>query len=1087
MLPNRLDLSTQTGHSLVLSGLVLLLVASSASASEKAPETSTISPELYQEMHYRFLGPYRGGRSSAVTGVKGKPFTFYMGTAGGVFRTTNAGESWQVLSDDDFEVSSIGAIAVADSDPQVVYVGTGQATVRNNVSIGRGMYKSIDGGETWTAMGLRDAGQISRIRIDPEDPDRVYVGVVGNPFAPSDTRGLYRTLDGGESWQAILQFGYSAGPRITGIADLALDPSNPRVLYAAAWTVERKPWTIRSGGGSDGLYKSTDGGDSWIALTGGAGSSSGLPRGPIGKIGVAVGRTGERVYALIEAEPEEAGLYRSDDAGESWQKIEADVGRALITRSWYYTHLHIDPTDDNRIYVLNVGSYVSSDSGHTFERIYPPHGDSHDLWINPDHPEILAIANDGGVQISFDWGETFSTYHNQPTAEIYNITVDNLFPYGVYGSQQDNSAIRLPSRFLGALSPEAYWGQVGGCESSHIAFDPDDPVEFYAGCYSGEITRFRSDTGDYQQILLYPEMEFSRAPEELRYRFNWNAPIRMSPHDTKVVYHASNYVHRTDNGGRSWQTISPDLTTDDEETQQLSGYPITHENTGAEVYNTIFAFEESPHQPGLLFVGTDDGRVQLSRNAGGAWQDITPEQLPPRGTVNMIELSPHAPGRAFLTVKRFMLDDWQPYVFLTDDYGASWRQLTDGSNGIPATTPVRVVREDPQVEGLLYAGTEFGMFVSFDNGQRWQSLQLDLPPVPVTDLRIQDNDLVVATQGRGIYILDDLSPLHHVAEAAESYSKDTLYLYPIQDALRITQQGERDRLGENPPSGVVIDYVVPEWFEGANGEDDGSEEATPEITLEIFDSDGRVLRTFWSHKDPERNPENIYFADRGQIRLTAHAGMNRFVWNFRHPPVAIPDDLYVYGLTHGPRAVPGSYRARLTMGETVQERAFEIVPDPRFAVSEQDWQLLQNTSMQLYHDLQRVYASVESLRSVRQQLLELTTRPQVQNHQELEPMAQRLLAWLEDFELELVQPLNEVADDVENFEQGIDADLAYLLSMVDDADQGPTAGQVERTRDLKAMVDQLVGRYQTFLSEELAEFESKLLEARVPMIDVAPP
>ncbi len=651
----------------------------------EAPGRTAVDPRLLQDLHFRFLGPYRGGRSSAVTGVPGEPYTFYAGSAGGVWKTTNAGESWANVSDAFFEVSSIGAIAVAPSDPNVVYAGTGQATIRGNVSIGRGVYKSTDAGRTWQHSGLRDAGQIARLRVHPRDPEVVYAGVVGNPFARSGTRGVFRSRDGSATWQHVLDL----GPE-TGVAELLIDATNPRVLYAAGWSVERKPWRIRSGGGRVGLYKSTDGGDTWRQLGGG------LPDAPVGKIGVAVSPAdGQRVFALVEAEPERAGLYRSDDGGETWTHLETNQGRALYTRSWFYMHIFADPQDRERVYVLAVSSFVSTDGGRTFERLSPPHGDGHDLWINPDDPRIVAIANDGGAQVSLDRARTWSTYHNQPTAEIYNLFVDDQFPYRVYGAQQDNTTIGLPSRFLGALSPEAYWQDVGGCESGHIAFDPRRPVLFYAGCYAGEITRSDVQSGDYQNILVYPQMEFGRRARDLRYRFNWYAPIRLSLHDPNTVYHASQFVHRSRDGGHSWQTISPDLTTSDPETQDTSGVPITNEATGVEVYNTIFAFEESAQVPGLLWAGSDDGRVHVSRDAGATWRDVTPRELPPRGTGNMIELSPHDPGRVLLAVKRFLLDDWAPHVFATDDYGATWRRLTDGRNGIPPDTPVRVVREDP--------------------------------------------------------------------------------------------------------------------------------------------------------------------------------------------------------------------------------------------------------------------------------------------------------------------------------------------------------------------------------------------------------
>ncbi len=1062
--------------------LTLALVAfMSASPTGATPQvdaapSSIVDPALYQSLRFRFLGPYRGGRSGAVSGVPGEPHTFYLGASGGLYKTTNAGETWNVISDDDFEVSNIGAIAVAPSDTNVVYVGTGQKTIRSNVSIGKGMYRSTDAGRSWKHIGLRDAGQIGRIRVHPDDPDLLYVAVIGNPFGRSETRGIYRSPDGGKSWEQILGWDDD-----TGSSELELDLSNPRNLYATAWTVERKPWTIISGGDDDGIYKSTDGGDTWRRLAGG------LPETTMGKIGLTLSQSNpDKLYALVEADPSVSGLYISEDAGESWRLQETNVGRSLYERSWYYTHIFVDPQDDNLVYALAVGLFKSTDGGRTWERRRAPHGDYHDLWINPDDSDILAISDDGGVQVTLDQMDTWTTYLNQPTAEIYNIFVDNLFPYHVYGSQQDNSTIRLPSRFLGALTPYGYWRSVGGCESAHIGFDPDNPVEIYAGCYSGEISRVNLETGDRQAIMVYPQMEFGLPASDLKFRFNWNAPIRMSPHDQSIVYHSAQNVVRTRDGGHSWEVISPDLTTDDPETQARSGAPITYEDTGAEIFNTIFAFEESLYEKDLLWVGTDDGKVWVSRDAGGNWSDITPPGMPPRGTVNNIELSAHDPGRIFVPVKRFMLDDWEPYVFATSDYGASWRRLTTGDNGIPADTPVRIVREDPDVRGLLYAGTEFGLYVSFDDGAHWQKMQLNLPPIPITDMRVHQQDLVIATQGRGIYILDDISPLHRAREALAALADGTApaFLFPPRRETVQTSGGGFGggaRNGENPPAGVQIFYALP----GVPAATD-SEAEQGALTLEIFGPSGDLVHTFHSDRDPTPNPRDIDRAPRGQIRLTTHAGMNRFLWNTRYPPTDRPDGLTVYGLTHGPRTIPGEHRARLSIADWSEEATFRIVGDPRMDTPQTHHEERLELELRMHADLNAVFDAMRSIWSVREQIADRLENMGAAGLDVayIEAAAEPIDSRLEEIELLLWDPRIETSDDIQAFSPGYDNKLAYLYSKIDRSNHRPTTGQRLRYEELHDELEELLAQLEAFYASDVTELDRMMREARAMPVQV---
>ena len=652
---------------------VLSLMGFVSATENEADATNVVyDPNLYGALEYRLVGPYRGGRVTAVTGVPSRPSTFYMGTTGGgVWETHDAGETWENISDGFLGVASIGAIDVSLSDPNVIYVGTGSACPRGNISVGDGVYKSTDAGKTWTHVGLREAGQIGRVRIHPSNPDLVYVATLGHIFGPNPERGVFRSKDGGKSWEKVLFISEE-----TGAVDLSMNPTNPRQLYATMWRAERKPWTLIDGAEEGGLYKSTDGGDEWEKLAGG------LPEGLIGRIGVSVSpENPARVWALVTARDDNGGVYRSDDDGETWKQINKD--RRLQARGWYYSHIYAHPRDENTVYIMNGGYYKSIDGGKTFAPIRVPHGDNHDMWINPKHPKIMVQANDGGANVSLDDTKSWSTQFNQPTAEFYRVTVDNRFPYRVYGAQQDNSTISVPSRNAGGVTPKQYWYDVAGGESGHIAVSGENPDLSYAGNYIGRIDRYDHRTGDRRNVIIYPQLADGVPPKDLKYRFQWNAPIVFSPHDSEVVYHTSNYVHRTRDRGMSWETISPDLTRNDPTKQELPGGPLQHDDSGVEVYDTIFAFVESPHTPGVLWAGTDDGLVHISRDNGENWTNITPAGMPEWGTVNTLEVSPHQAGRAFIAVYKYRWDDFSPYIFRTEDYGASWKRLTDGRNGIP--------------------------------------------------------------------------------------------------------------------------------------------------------------------------------------------------------------------------------------------------------------------------------------------------------------------------------------------------------------------------------------------------------------------
>ena len=1053
-----------------LLGLAAALVGLASLAAEPLPAAAPPDPSAYRALRWRLLGPTRGGRSTAIAGVPSRPHVFFLGTAGGLWKTENAGVSWTNVSDAFFGSSSIGAVAVADSDPDVVWAGTGQACLRANVAAGDGLYRSSDGGRTWSHAGLRETAHVARIRIDPKDPERVYVAAVGRAFGPSAERGVYRTRDGGRTWDRVL----AISPR-TGAVDLVMDASNPRVLYAAMWTGERRPWTIVSGGAESGLYKTSDGGDHWVRLAGG------LPPGVVGRIGVAVSPAdSSRVWALVEADGDDGGLYRSDDAGATWTRLKPNVRRRLIQRSWYYQHIVADPRDRNRAYVMNVDSFVTEDGGEKWEQVKNlPHGDAHDLWIHPLDTRIQAQANDGGGTITLDGGKNWSTQLNQATAEIYNVALDEQFPYRVYGASQDNTTFSIPSRIPAGLTPYESWRDVGGCESGNVAVDPRDPNVVYAGCgYGGEITRRNLATGERRNIMAYAEMEVGLAPRDLKYRFNWTAPIRISPHDPGVLYHCSQFVHRSTDGGQTWTVISPDLSRNQKDKQDYSGSPITHENTGVETNSNILAFEESPRVKGLLWAGTDDGLVHVSHDGGASWKNVTPPGLPEWAEVRTIELSPHAADRVFVAADRHRMDDWRPLAWETDDGGASWRVLTDGRNGIPAGVPVRAVREDPERRGLLYAATERGVYVSFDSGARWQPLQQNLPRLPVTDLRVHAGDLVVSTQGRGFWILDDVGPLREIAAGGDAAPR----LFAPRDAVRAAMAVLKPSdafPAENPPYGAVFRYALPPGFAGV-------------AVLEIAAKGGAAVARFTSDRDaPPEIPEvftmtAVPFGDR---RLAKEAGMNRFVWDLRERGVDAVPDAIVWGYFGGPAAAPGDYTATLTADSWRQTQAFRVVADPRLPWTADDYAAQHRLAAECRDSLDALYAAVRSLRSVRTQAGDAVRRLRAAGRDPgaLAARSDALASKTSALEEELMQTKNRADQDVENFPTKIDNQLAYVYGLVSEWDARPSQGQVDRVRDLRAQLDDVLARVGKTIAAEVPAFNEEARRLGVEAIVVGKP
>ncbi len=1011
---------------------LLVFLAPGPAQSQAAP---AVDPSLFAGMEYRMVGPFRGGRVTAVAGVAGQPHVFFQGTTGGgVWKTDDAGHHWFPLTDGQITVGNIGAISVADSDPNVIWVGTGSACIRGNISVGRGVWRSLDGGRTWSFAGLPESGAIGSLVVHPRDPDVAYVAALGHVFGKNPERGVYRTRDGGATWEQVLFLNDS-----TGAASLAMDPTNPRVLYAGMWRAERKPWTLISGGPEGGLYKSTDAGDSWTKLGGG------LPQGIVGKVTVSVsGANPDRVWAMVEAEPGN-GLWRSDDAGATWSLLTND-GR-VTGRAFYYHHVVADPADENTVYSLNVGFQRSTDGGRTFEQIPVHHGDVHALWINPLHPEIFAVGDDGGAEVTLNGGRTFSTVYNQPTAELYDVMVDNGDPYRLFGSQQDNTTLSVPAwRRSNNLRPQEDWAYAAGCEVGPIAFDPDDPDVIWSGCYGGVINRMVVSKDSRRNVNLYPESQ-SRAPRDLRNRFQWIAPIVMDPHDPNTVYHASQYLHRTRDGGMTWETISPDLTTDTPEHQEYPGIPIHADHTGVEMFGTLFAVAPSPHERGTIWVGSDDGRVHLTRDDAATWADVTPPGMPRWGTVNRIEVSPHAPGRAFLAVHRYRMDDPRPYLFRTEDYGATWTLLTDGGNGIPADHWVRVVREDDVRPGLLYAGTEFGLFVSFDDGVRWQPLQMNLPATPVMDLKVHRGDLAVATQGRSFWVLDDLTPLRELAAAPASAGPARLFTpRDVARGRASPPMTEMDLDQPDPlPEGALLSYAIAAGRERS------------EMTLEVQDAAGQVAARW-----------------RGDA-LPATPGFHRLAWPLR------------YQERGGVKAPPGEYRVRLTWEGGSAERSFRVLADPKTPeITQADYDEQFRVSLAVADTAAAIRAALQGARGAREQAVAIVARARAANRDagRLPTLSDSLAARLASLEAEITATDDPTVPTAVRRPRGAGlqqeySTLLYHLNSGGGYGAGgtegrPTAGAMERKADLDRMWSGVRDRLDALLETEVAAFNAEV-------------
>ena len=1044
--------------------------------------------KLSNALQWRCIGPPRGGRVVAVAGDPVDPAVFYFGAcAGGVWKTYDGGTYWENVSDGYFKTASVGAIAVAESDPNVIYAGMGEACIRLDVSHGDGVYKSTDGGKTWPHMGLADTRHISRIRVHPRDPDVVYVAALGHAFGPNSERGVYRSTDGGESWEHVLFKSEDAGA-----ADLSLDPTNPRVIYAAIWQVRRSFWNLSSGGPDSGLYRSTDGGSTWTDIT----DNPGLPEGLKGRIGVAASpaRSG-RVWATVEAE--ECGVFRSDDGGDTWETVSDE--RDLQGRPWYYQHVFADTQDPDTVWILNYQAWRSIDGGRNFTQVTTPHGDNHDLWIDPNNPRRMIEGSDGGACVSFNGGDSWSTIYNQLTAQFYHVTTDNQFPYRVYGTQQDNSAISVPSRTIKGAIP---WGDcypVGSSESGYIAVHPDDPNVVFSGAIGsspggrGNLLRYDHATGQVRIVTVWPEVTTGFGAKDQRYRFQWTYPIHFSPHDSDVLYVTGDLAFRSRDQGSSWEAISPDLTRNDVTKMEPSGGPVTTDSTGAETYGTVYAFVESPHEPGVFWAGSDDGLVHISRDGGDTWDDVTPEGLPEWSLVSMIEASPHDPASAYLAATRYKLDDNRPMLYRTSDYGQSW---TDISSGIPEHDFTRAIREDPGRRGLLYVGTETGVYYSLDDGGSWRSLRMNLPAVPVYDLTVKETDLVAATHGRSFWVLDDLTRLHQIpdglADAPFHLMKPrTTYRLPAPSASRKPVKGKSYQLalgaavaytetrgplgdterrlldaGQNPPEGVIVTYYLKEAAEG-------------EVGLDFLDGSGEPIRSFSSRAPTEESSDEA-----PELRVPAQAGMNRFVWPMRYPDArGVPGDKTTEDRLTGPLATPGSYQVRLRVGDRSQTESFEIVKDPRVAASQDDLEAQFRALIQVREKLSETHDAVNRLRSVRGQVDEWVRRGETRGVSEdvsgaATPLQEKLTA----IETELIQAGYKGARDRLNLPVRLNSKLAELTAVLSSADFAPPRQALEVYDEIASRIDVQTVKLQDVIDEDVRAFTDLIHELEIPAI-----
>ncbi|MBC7873344.1 MAG: glycosyl hydrolase [Ferruginibacter sp.] len=1031
--------------------LLLLIFSFTASQAQKtttpAPAREDADSVLLSKTKYRLIGPFRGGRSGAVTASLKNKNTFYFGgTGGGVWKTTDGGSNWINISDKYFG-SSIGAVAVAPGDETILYAGEGENTMRGNVSEGLGgIWRSDDGGKSWKNRGLKDARHIIRIIVHPKDPDIVWVAVMGHLFGPNSERGIFKTTDGGKTWKKTLFVNNQ-----TGCSDLVMEPGNPNVFYAGTWRLIRTPHSLESGGEGSGLWKSVDGGETWVNISG----RKGMPKGIWGIVGVAVAPSNtDKIYCLLENK--DGGLYMSTDAGETWTLQSSDNN--IRQRAWYYTKVYVDPKNENKVYCPNVGFMISNDGGKTFRSIPTPHGDHHDLWIDPEDGNRMIVADDGGAQVSFDGGTNWSTYLNQPTAQVYRVSTDNAFPYRVLAGQQDNSAFRIRSRTYGNAITASDMETAAGSESGYVVADPNNPDITYGGNYMGTLQRLDHKTGESRLINVWPVDNMGAGAEAAKYRFQWNYPIFFSPNNPRRLYAAGNHLFVTEDEGKSWDKISPDLTTNDRTKQASSGGPITKDNTSVEYYCTIFTAAESWVEKDVLWTGSDDGLIHLSKDGGKNWDNVTPKDCPPWIMWNCVEVDPFKKGTAYFAGTRYKLDDFAPYLYKTEDYGKSWKRIT---TGIPAMHFTRAIRADRKQQGLMYAGTEYGMYISYDGGEHWKSFQLNLPMVPVTDLTIRDNDLVVGTQGRSIYILDDLSV---VQQKKTGLTNKNLHVFDVNPAYRLQGGGRfggpggtARNTGMNPPAGTVINYYMREAEDSAK------------VSIEMMDKNRKTIKTFSTTSKDNK--------------IEVNKGMNQFVWDMNYPVAERVEGLILWnGFVGGPKAAPGTYYAKIKSGRDSAEVPFTILADPNYKISATEHEEQFNFLVTVRDKFSEVMKAIKNIRDIRQQMNDFSSRSGKELPKEIKTQIDTINKQMTEVEEALHQTKAKSGQDVLNFPIRLDDKLSSLYDAASAGQATPSKQVKEAYGELASLIDLQMNKLKKIISDDVVKLNQLIHEKTLPVI-----
>ena len=1025
--------------------LAVIMMAGNVNAQKNKSASMEEDSMYFSKVKYRSIGPFRGGRSGAVAGDYSQKNTFYFGaTGGGVWKTIDAGSNWKNISDKFFG-GSIGAVTIAPSDPTILYVGEGENTLRGNVSEGFGIWRSDDGGRNWRNLGLKDTRHIIRIIVHPKDPDIVWVAAIGHLFGPNEERGIFKTLDGGKTWKKVLYVNNQAGA-----SDLVMEPGNPAVFYAGSWRIQRTPYSMESGGQGSGLWKSTDGGNTWKNIT----ANKGLPKGLWGIVGVAVSPSNtDKIYALIENPS--GGLFVSNDAGDTWTLVSSDNN--IRQRAWYYTKLFVDPKNENNVFVLNVDFLKSSDGGKTFRNIRTPHGDHHDLWIDPENSSRMIVADDGGAQVSFNGGEDWSTYMNQPTAQVYRVSTDNHFPYRILGAQQDNSTFRISSRSAGGQITTDDWMPTAGAESGYVVADPLNPDVVYGGNYSGYLSRLDHKTGENRAVSVWPDDPMGGGIDVAKYRFQWNFPIFFSPHNPKKLYAGGNHLFVTENEGASWTALGGDLTTNDKTRQASSGGPITKDNTGVEVYCTVFTAAESVLEKDLLWTGSDDGLIHISKDGGKNWENVTPPAAGKWMMWNCVETDPFKKGKAFFVGTKYKSDDFTPYIFKTEDYGKSWTKIT---NGIPGMHFTRCLRADRKRPGLLYAGTEYGMYISYDDGASWSTFQLNLPMVPITDMTIKDNDLIVATQGRSIYVLDDLSL---VQQKNNSLTTKNLATFAVNDAYLFDgyQNLNAKNAGMNPVNGSVINY----YLKSVND--------SSVVSIDILDRDKKLIKAYSST------------AKEKDKLLEIKNGMNQFVWNMRYDSAEKVRGLILWhGAVPGPKAAPGQYFYKIKADKDSAEGSFIIKANPVYRLSQKDYDDQFNFLLSVRDKFSEIQKAILNITALRKQINDFVSLQGKGIPKPIKQQADTINKQMTVIEEALHQTKAKSGQDVLNYPIRLDDKISGLYDFASSGNAAPARQVIDAFSILSAQADVQLNKLKQIMNTDVANFNKTIRENALPVIGV---